>query len=97
MGLSVAAGPVPDTEVDRYRGAARRMGSDLLGLRQHLRNLEAANTLLRRDAVQLGPPSPLPLGPPPPPSVMMPMPSTLVRASPHYITSTVCELCVHRT
>ena len=77
MGSRAAAGPVPDTEVGRYRGAARRMGADLLGLRQHLRNLEAANTLLRRDAAQLGPPTPLP----PPPSVMMPVPvpSTLVR------------------
>lgn len=45
----------------RYRDAARRMGSDLLGLRQHLRNLEAANTLLRRDAAQLGPPNALPV------------------------------------
>ena len=35
--------------MDRYQDAARRMGSDMLALRQHMRNLEATNTLLRRD------------------------------------------------
>ncbi|XP_061450992.1 coiled-coil domain-containing protein 33 isoform X2 [Rhineura floridana] len=40
---------VPDLEMENYRTAMQRMADDILSLRQHITNLEAENSTLRRN------------------------------------------------